>query len=61
MCPWLQPSSSAGKRDTGIFVGFDFSRDALHETRRAEREEGLEIEPITVAQIIEQQLDKQLR
>ena len=49
------------KRAKGIFVGFDFSRDALAEIRRVEREEGLEIEPITVAQIIEQQLDKQLK
>jgi DNA modification methylase len=49
------------KRDKGIFVGFDFSRDALHEIRRAEREEGLEIEPITVAQIVEQELDRQLK
>jgi len=49
------------KRDKGIFVGFDFSRDALHEIRRAERNEGLEIEPITVAQIVEQQLDKRLK
>jgi len=49
------------KRDKGIFVGFDFSRDALHEIRRAEREEGLEIEPMVVAQIIEQELDKQLK
>lgn len=49
------------KRDKGIFVGFSFSRDAETEIRRAGREEGLEIEPITVAQIIEQQLDKQLK
>jgi DNA modification methylase len=49
------------KRDKGIFVGFDFSRDAEAEIRRAAREEDLEIEPITVAQIVEQQLDKQLK
>jgi len=49
------------KRNEGIFVGFDFSRDALREIRRAERDEGLEIEPITIAQIVEQQLDKQLK
>jgi DNA modification methylase len=49
------------KRDKGIFVGFSFSRDAEAEIRRAERDEGLEIEPITVTQIIEQQLDKQLK
>ena len=49
------------KRNKGIFVGFDFSRDAEAEIRRAEREDGLEIEPISVAQIVEQQLDKQLK
>jgi DNA modification methylase len=49
------------KRSKGIFVGFDFSRDAEAEIRRAEREEGLEIEPITVAQIVEQQLDKRMK
>jgi len=49
------------KRSKGIFVGFDFSRDAEAEIRRAERDEGLEIEPITVAQIVEQQLDKRLK
>jgi len=49
------------KRNKGIFVGFDFSRDALSEIRRAGRDEGLEIEPITVAQIVEQQMDKRLK
>jgi len=49
------------KRDKGIFVGFAFSRDAEVEIRRAARDEGLEIEPITVAQIVEQELDKQLK
>ena len=48
------------KRNRGIFVGFDFSRDAQKEIRRAEREEGLEIQPITVAEIVERQMDKQL-
>jgi hypothetical protein len=49
------------KRDKGIFVGFDFSRDALKEIRRAEREESLEIEPITVREIVERKLDQRLR
>lgn len=49
------------KRNKGIFVGFDFSRDALSEIRRAGRNEGLEIEPITVAEIVERQLDKRLK
>jgi DNA modification methylase len=48
------------KRDKGIMISFDFSRDALKEIRRAEREEGLLIEPKTVKQIIEDQLDKSL-
>jgi len=48
------------KREKGIFIGFDFSRDALKEIRRAEREEGLLIEPKLVSQIIEDQLDKSL-
>jgi site-specific DNA-methyltransferase (adenine-specific) len=47
-------------RNKGIFVGFDFSRDALQEIRRVEREEGLIIEPKTVSQIVEDQLDKSL-
>lgn len=49
------------KRDRGIFIGFDFSRDAKKEIRRAERDEGLEIEMITVRQILEGQLDKELK
>lgn len=48
------------KREKGIFIGFDFSRDALKEIRRVEREEGLFIEPKTVNQIVEDQLDKSL-
>ncbi len=48
------------KREKGIVIGFDFSRDALKEIRRAEREEGLIIEPKTVNQIVEDQLDKSL-
>jgi DNA modification methylase len=48
------------KRDKGIMIGFDFSRDALKEIRRAERDEGLLIEPKTVNQIVEDQLDKSL-
>ncbi|RJO62586.1 MAG: hypothetical protein C4542_03120 [Dehalococcoidia bacterium] len=49
------------KRNQGIFVGFDFSRDADKEIRRAEREEGITIRPIKVSEIIELQLDKSLK
>ena len=48
------------KRNKGIFVGFDFSRDAEKEIRRVQREEGLEIQPITVSQIVDSQMDKRL-
>ena len=48
------------KRDKGIVIGFDFSRDALKEIRRTEREDSLIIEPKTVNQIVEDQLDKSL-
>ena len=41
------------KRNKGILVGYNFSREAYKEIRRTEREDGLEIEPITVAEILE--------
>ncbi len=56
----FQIAMKRDKRDRGIVIGFDFSRDALKEIRRAEREEGLFIEPKTVNQIVEDQLDKSL-
>lgn len=49
------------RRTRGIFVGFDFSRDAEKEIRRVEREEGLEIEPIKVSEILEKQLNSWLK
>ena len=49
------------KRDRGIFVGFDFSRDAEKEIRRIEREEGLEIEAITVNDILRRELNSRLK
>ena len=61
--PEIDSFESAMKRDKrnkGIVIGFDFSRDALKEIRRVEREDGLLIEPKTVKQIVEDQLDKSL-
>lgn len=49
------------KRNKGIFVGFSFSRDAKKEIRRAERDDGLEIEPILVSQIVEKQMNGWLK
>lgn len=48
-------------RNHGIFVGFDFSRDAEKEIRRVEREEGLEIEPVLVSEIVERQMNGWLK
>ena len=48
-------------RDKGIFVGFDFSRDAEKEIRRVEREEGLEIEAIRVNDILQRELNSRLK
>ena len=44
------------KRDKGFFIGFDFSRDALQEISRALREEDLEIIPITVKEILDEEV-----
>jgi histone H3/H4 len=44
----------------GIFVGFSFSRDAEKEIRRMAREENLEIEMVTVDELVKSQLDKQI-
>jgi DNA modification methylase len=62
--PDIDNFETAMKRDQrtkGVFVGFSFSRDAEKEVRRIEREEGLIIEMITVNEIVERQLDKQLK
>jgi DNA modification methylase len=40
------------KRTKGYFVAFGFSRDALREIRRANQHDGLDIVPITVAEIL---------
>jgi len=48
-------------RNHGIFVGFSFSRDAEKEIRRAEREEGLEREPVLVSEILERQMNGWLK
>jgi len=62
--PDIENFEVAMKRDgrtEGIFVGFDFSRDAKKEIRRAEREEGLIIETKTVAEILQTQLNSRFK
>ncbi len=44
------------KRDKGFFIAFDFTRDALQEIARAVREENLEIIPITVNEILAEEV-----
>ncbi len=62
--PDIENFEVAMKRDSrnkGIFVGFAFSHEAEKEVRRIEREEGLEIELILVSEIVERQLNNQLK
>ena len=56
----FQTAMKRDGRDKGIFVGFSFSRDAEKEVRRIAREESLSIEMVTVDELVNQQLDKQL-
>jgi len=44
------------KRDKGFFISFDYTSDALKEITRALREEGLEIIPITVHEILDEEV-----
>jgi len=44
------------RRDKGFFVAFDFTRDAQLEIKRATREQSLEIIPITVQEILDEEV-----
>ena len=44
------------ERKLGYFVGFDFTGDALFEIDRFRRKEGREIKPLTVREILHQEL-----
>lgn len=62
--PDIENFEVAVKRDGrrhGIFVGFAFSRDAEKEIRRVQHEDGLEIEAITVNEIVEKELNGWLK
>jgi len=41
------------RRTQGYFVGFGYTKDAIKEIRRVAREEGLDIRPITVKELLE--------
>ncbi len=54
--PDIDSFETAMRRDRrlrGYFVGFGFSEDAVKEIRRVAREEGLDIRPVTVKQLLE--------
>lgn len=51
----MQPA----RRKLGYFVGFEFSRYALFEIDRFRRQTGLEIKPLTVSEILDDQLRRQ--
>ena len=47
-------------RNKGFFIAFDFTKDAENEIKRAFREEGLEIIPITVQEILNDEVHHRL-
>jgi len=52
----FQTAMKRQRRDKGFFVAFDYSSDALREVARAAREESLEIIPITVQEILDEEV-----
>jgi hypothetical protein len=44
------------ERKLGCFVGFDFTGDALFEIDRFRRKEGREIKPLTVREILDEEV-----
>jgi site-specific DNA-methyltransferase (adenine-specific) len=46
------------ERMLGYFVGFEFTRDALFEIDRFRRKEGQEIKPLTVREILDEEIGK---
>jgi len=48
----FQTAMKRDKRHKGYFVSFDFSKDAITEIKRAEKDENLEIIPVTVKELL---------
>ncbi len=52
----FETAMQRAKRKLGYFVGFEFSRDALFEIDRFRRQTGLEIKPLTVREILDEEI-----
>ena len=52
----FETAMQRAKRKLGYFVGFDFTGDALFEIDRFRRETGCEIKPLTVREILDQEI-----
>jgi len=48
------------KRKLGYFVGFEFTGDALFEIDRFRRQSGREIKPLTVREILDEEIGRKL-
>lgn len=49
------------QRTLGYFVGFEFSRDVLFEIDRFRRIEDREIEPLTVQEILDEEIEARMK
>src|SRR6266404_2083885 len=54
----FETAMQRAKRKLGYFVGFEFSRDALFEIDRFRRETGCEIKPLTVSEILDEEIQR---
>ncbi len=52
----FETAMQRAKRKLGYFVGFEFSRDALFEIDRFRRQTGCEIKPLTVCEILDEEI-----
>jgi DNA modification methylase len=55
----FETAMQRAKRELGYFVGFEFSHDALFEIDRFRRQSGCEIKPLTVREILDEEIGRQ--
>jgi hypothetical protein len=54
----FETAMQRSKRKLGYFVGFDFTGDAFYEIDRFHRTTGCEIKPLTVREILDEEIAK---